>query len=259
MADSVAGVVLAAGGGTRLRPLTRIRPKALCPVANVPLVDHAIRRVAQHTPDIAVNVHHGREPMEQHLAGRVHLSIEEDHALGTAGGLAHLAGWLDGRHALVTNVDAYLPATSVDVVGLVDGWDRERVRLLVVVDDARPDFAGTTYRYAGLCLLPAQALARLPVDDGTPAGLYETTWRAAHERGRIDFVVHDGTFIDCGTPRDYLAANLDASGGESVVGPGALVEGELVRSVVWPGAVVYRAERLVDGIKATELTAVLVR
>lgn len=258
MADSVAGVVLAAGGGTRLRPLTRIRPKALCPVADVPLVDHAIRRLAQHTPEIAVNVHHGREPLEQHLAGRVHLSIEEQRALGTAGGLAHLGKWLDGRHALVTNVDAYLPATDVDVVGFVDGWDRARVRLLVVDDDTHPDFAGTTYRYAGLCLLPFETIAQLP-DDGTPAGLYETTWRAAHERQRLDFVVHDGTFIDCGTPRDYLAANLDASGGENVVGPGALVEGELVRSVVWPGAVVYPAERLVDGIKATELTAVLVR
>jgi N-acetyl-alpha-D-muramate 1-phosphate uridylyltransferase len=259
MADSVAGVVLAAGGGTRLRPLTGIRPKALCPVVNVPLVDHAVRRLAQHTPDIAVNVHHGREPMEQHLAGRVHLSIEEGHALGTAGALAHLRAWLDGRAALVTNVDAYLPASSVDVVGFVEGWDRERVRLLVVEDDARPDFSGTTYRYAGLCAMPSGAIARLPDDDGTPAGLYETTWRAAHEQGDVDFVVHDGTFIDCGTPGDYLAANLHASGGENVVGPGALVEGELVRSVVWPGAVVYRAERLVDGIKATELAAVLVR
>jgi NDP-sugar pyrophosphorylase family protein len=258
MADSVAGVVLAAGGGTRLRPLTRIRPKALCPVANIPLVDHAIRRLAQHTPEIAVNVHHGREPMEQHLAGRVHLSIEPERALGTAGGLAHLRSWLDGRDALVTNADAYLPAAGVDVAGFTDGWDRERVRLLVVDDDARPDFAGTTYRYAGLCLMPSHAIADLD-DDGTPAGLYETTWRAAHERSALDFVVHDGTFVDCGTPADYLAANLDASGGDNVIGPGALVEGELVRSVVWPGAVVYRAERLVDGIKATELTAVLSR
>lgn len=258
MADSVAGVVLAAGGGTRLRPLTRIRPKALCPVANVPLVDHAVRRLARHTPDIAVNVHHGREPMEQHLAGRVHLSIEEGLALGTAGGLARLRRWLDGRHALVTNVDAYLPPAAVDVSGFVDGWDRERVRMLVVDDDTRPDFPGTAYRYAGLCLMAAEAISHL-ADDGTPSGLYETAWRAAHDARRIDFVVHEGTFIDCGTPRDYLAANLDASGGESVVGPGALVDGELVRSVVWPGAVVYRAERLVAGVKATELIAVLVR
>lgn len=256
MADSVAGVVLAAGAGTRLRPLTYLRPKALCPVADTPLVDHAIRRLAQHTPDIAVNVHHGREAMERHLAGRVHLSIEEREALGTAGGVGRLKPWLDGRAALVTNADAWLAPASLDVVGFVEAWDGERIRLLVVEDDARPDFDGR-HRYAGLCLLPWADVEPLP--STTPAGLFETTWRAAHAAGRLDLVVHRGAFADCGTPRDYLAANLHATGGESVVGPGALVEGELIRSVVWPGAVVYRAERLVDGIKATELLTVLVR
>lgn len=251
----MAGVVLAAGAGTRLRPLTTIRPKPLCPVGDALLVDHAIRRLARYTPDIAVNVHHGREAMEQHLAGRVHLSIEEQQALGTAGALARLKPWLDGRAVLVTNADAWLPH-DLDVVGFVEGWDRERMRLLVVEDARRPDF-DDRYRYAGLALLPWDDVA--PLDDTQPSGLYETTWRAAHADGRVDVVVHDGTFVDCGTPRDYLAANLHESGGESVIGPGALVEGEVVRSVVWPGAVVYRSERLVDGIKATELVTVLVR
>lgn len=250
----MAGVVLAAGGGTRLRPLTYIRPKPLCPVGHSPLVDHAIRRVAQWTPDIAVNVHHGRETMEQHLAGRVHLSVEEPDVLGTAGALGNLKGWLDGRDALVTNADAWLPH-DLDVVGFVETWDRERIRMLVVADDARPDFDGR-HRYAGMCLLPHADVAPL---DAAPAGLYETMWRDAHEQGRIDFVVHEGAFVDCGTPADYLAANMLESNGESVIGPGALVEGEVVRSVVWPGAVVYRSERLVDGIKATELVTVLVR
>lgn len=245
--------MLAAGAGTRLRPLTYVRPKPLCPVANTPLVDHAIRRVAQHTPDIAVNVHAGRETMEQHLDGRVHLSIEARQALGTAGGLGNLKPWLDGRDALITNADAFLDA--VDVVAFVDGWDRERVRLLVVEDAKHADFDGR-YRYAGMCLMPAPAIAAL---DATPTGLYEMSWRAAQEDGRLDLVVHGGAFVDCGTPRDYLRANLLASGGESVVGPGALVEGVIERAVVWPGAVVYPAERLVDGIKATELLTVLVR
>ena len=64
MADSLAAVVLAAGAGARLRPLTRIRPKALCPVANVPLVDGAIDRARHVTPSVAVNVHHGRALLE---------------------------------------------------------------------------------------------------------------------------------------------------------------------------------------------------
>ena len=59
-------------------------------------------------------------------------------------------------------------------------------------------------------------------------------------------------FVDCGTPADYLRANLAANGGQSVVGPGAVVDGELVRSVVWAGAHVRAGERLVDAIRATD-------
>ena len=56
----------------------------------------------------------------------------------------------------------------------------------------------------------------------------------AEREGRIDLVPSSAAFEDCGTPADYLCANLAASGGESVVGDGATVDGELVRSVVWP-------------------------
>ena len=55
-------------------------------------------------------------------------------------------------------------------------------------------------------------------------------------------VRHDGPFVDCGTPRQYLAANLLASGGESVVEPGAVVEGKLDRCVVWSDARVDAGE-----------------
>jgi hypothetical protein len=94
-----------------------------------------------------------------------------------------------------------------------------------------------------------------------PSGLWEVSWRAAAEQGRIEaLAVAPGTaFVDCGTPGAYLAANLAASGGESVIGAGAVVDGEVVRSVVWPGGVVHRGERLVDAIRAGDRTTVLVR
>ena len=84
-------MVLAAGLGRRLQPLTRSRPKALCPVGDVPLVDLALQRVAPVAAGpaaVAVNVHHHREAMEAHLGDRVHLSIEAGEPLGTAGALA---------------------------------------------------------------------------------------------------------------------------------------------------------------------------
>jgi hypothetical protein len=65
----------------------------------------------------------------------------------------------------------------------------------------------------------------------------------------LSFAVTDTTFIDCGTPSDYLRANLAASGGRTVVGAGARIEGTAERCVVWPGAVVGVDEHLVESIR----------
>lgn len=252
----MAGVVLAAGAGSRLAPLSRLLPKALCPVGDRPLVDHALARLAGVTTRVAVNVHHGRSLMEAHLGRRrpsvPHLSIEADEPRGTAGALGLLRDWIDSCAVLVTNADAWLP---VDLNAFVAGWDGERVRLLCVTDPARGDFG--PLRYCGAALMPWSEVAPL---DPTPSGLYEVSWARAHDAGRLDLVVHDGPFVDCGTPPDYLAANLAWSGGDSVVGRGALVGAgaELVRSVVWPGSEVAPGEHLHDAVRAGALT-VLVR
>ena len=246
-------MVLAAGAGTRLRPLTNLLPKALCPVAGVPLVDLAIARGRGLTPHVAVNVHAGLETMLGHLAGRVHVSVERDMALGTAGALGYLRDWIDGRGALVLNADAWLPDT-VDLRGFVTGWDRTSIRLLCVRDPGRADWGDR--RYAGVALMPWTELRALPA---TPAGLYETSWRRHRPGDGLDLVDHDGPFFDCGTLAGYLAANLEVTGGESVIGPGARVDGELDRCVIWAGAVVRRAERLSRAIRAGETTTVLVR
>jgi NDP-sugar pyrophosphorylase family protein len=239
---AVAGVVLAAGAGTRLRPLTLVRPKALCPIDNVPLVDLALAQVAAVTTSVAVNVHHGRALLESYLADRgVHVSVEEPEALGTAGALGRLRPWIDGRDVLLANADAW---RQHGMGRLTDGWDGSRVRLLVTEDPERGDFG--RWRYAGAALLPWADVRDLAPE---PAGLYEVSWARLEEEGRLDLVALDGRFIDCGTPADYLAANLAASGGRSVIGEGAVVAGELERSVVWPGGFVGRDEHLVDAIR----------
>jgi MurNAc alpha-1-phosphate uridylyltransferase len=234
-------VVLAAGAGRRLRPLTDLRPKALCPVGNRPLVDLALERAGRHTAAAAVNVHHHRAQLEAHLHGRVHLSVEEPQALGTAGALGALRDWIDGRAVLVLNADAW---HRDDLGALVEGWDGERARLLVVDDPARGDFG--RWRFAGASLLPWRLVRTLRAE---PSGLYEACWRALAERGALDFVTSAVPFVDCGTPGDYLRANLAASGGHSVIGEGVRIDGEVDRCVVWPGGVVARGERLVEAIR----------
>jgi hypothetical protein len=181
-------------------------------------------------------------------------------ALGTGGALGRLRDWIAGRDVLLVNADAYLTGEgersepgrgnpSRVLATLVEGWDRQRCRLLVAPTDGAGDFvdAGHRVRYVGACLLPWHLVERL---DATPSGLYEVLWRGERAAGRLDLVRHPGTAIDCGTPADYLRANLHASGGRSVVGVGAVVEGELERCVVWAGAYVGPDEHLVECIRA---------
>jgi N-acetyl-alpha-D-muramate 1-phosphate uridylyltransferase len=171
--------------------------------------------------------------------------------LGTAGALAALRDWVDGRDVLLTNADAYLPG---GLTGLPPGWDGERCRLLCGRRPGHGDFGDL--RYVGACLLPWPVVAGL---EPRPSGLYEVIWRAAASRGRLDLVdlsdlsTGDGTAavaIDAGTPAGYLGANLHASGGRSVVGDGAVVEGRIERCVVWDGAWVGPVEHLVDAVRA---------
>lgn len=245
--DGLAAVVLAAGEGARLRPLTLRRPKPLCPVDNVPLLDHALQRAATATwatSAIAVNLHHGREAIAAHLDGsEVHQSVEEGEALGTAGALGNLREWIDGRDTVVLNADTWCPGSLEDVVA---GWDRERLRLLV----SGSDHLTSTSQLAG-ALMPWSEIAPL---DAEPSGLYEVSWRRLLAEGRVEVVRWDGPTIDCGTPQRYLTANLAATEGDSVIGPGSKIHGIVERSVLWENTEVYEHERLVNAIRGDGVT-----
>jgi N-acetyl-alpha-D-muramate 1-phosphate uridylyltransferase len=286
------GVVLAAGEGRRLLPLSAIRPKPLCPVGGVALVDLALDRVRPVVADVAVNVHHGREPIQRHLErraaaagspGSLHVSVEEPEALGTAGALGALRQWIDGRGVLVHNSDVWAP---IDLASFVEGWDGERVRVLIAPGREGPSAAGAAGARTGVAsgvafgpavglvatLLPWSAVSVL---GATPSGLYETTLRAAGAERRLDPVTWSGPFVDCGTPRDYLDANLEVAASsptgsivdgsasvtgtvhQSVVGAGAVVAGSIRRCVVWDGATVAAGESLTDAIRTPSLTVVV--
>lgn len=252
----LAGVVLAAGAGTRLRPLTAVRPKPLCTVGGRPLLDSALGRVSAYVGSVAVNVHHHADQMLAALAGRdVHVSHEQAEVLGTAGALGQLRGWLDGRAVMLTNADAWYPPAGDHVVAdLVAGWDGERPRLLCVPSPDRRDVAHPGFgdlHYVGTALLPWWSVRDLAPE---PAGLYEVSWSRLHQEGRLELVRADLDAIDCGTPADYLRANLAATGGRPAVEPGAVVEGLVERSVVWSGERVGPDERLVDAVRGAGTT-----
>lgn len=261
--SELCAVLLAAGEGTRLRPLTLLRPKALCPVGNVPLLDRTMDRVAAlgltGPAAVAVNASWLADQVVAHVAGRATLSVEPDGPLGTAGGVARLRDWVDGRPVLVGNADAYLAGGTID--SLLAGWDGQTVRLLGV--PARPGTVGTFagYGFAGFSLLPWPCVRDLPAG---PGELVRALWRPAEAAGALAVVEFGGYFRDTGTLAGYLAANRHAAAGGNliapdaavtgrcrhcVVGAGAVVHGDLTRSVVWPGARVRAGEHLTDAVR----------
>ena len=263
-------VVLAAGLGTRLMPLTATTPKALVPVGNVPLLDRAMARVAgaglAGPESVAVNASYLADQVAAHVGDRAHVSLEPGGPLGTAGALGQLRDWIAGRGVLVGNSDAYLAGLAEppgpDIAGLLDGWDGETVRLL-----GRPAEPGSrgefgVWRFAGFSLLPWRYVRDLPA---RKAELVREVWRPAEAAGELRVIGFRGTYLDTGTPATYLAANLHAAGGgvlvadgatvagtldKAVIGAGARVLGTVTRSVVWPGGYVGPDEHLIDAIRA---------
>lgn len=264
--DGVCAVVLAAGEGRRLRPLTEILPKALCPVGNVALLDHALRRVAGlGVTEVAVNASYLADQVVAHVGDRAHLSLEPDGPLGTAGGIGRLRDWIGGRGVLAGNADAYLAdphrEPGRDIAALMDGWSGATVRMLTLPlpPGATGGFSGR--RFAGFSLLPWARVRELPPEPGDLVRL----WRAAEAAGELELIPYAGTYIDTGTPADYLSANLHAAAGGSlvdptatvtgdvtsaVVGRDAVVRGTVTRGVIWPGAEVGPGETVTDAVRA---------
>ena len=199
-----------------------------------------------------MNAHHHAASLVAHLGLHhplAHRSVEPT-LLGTAGALGALDRWLDGRAVLLVNADA---VHDVALAAALDGWDGERIRFLAAGPAQGLD------RSLRLCatLLPPAARRGLVAE---PSSIMSLVWRPWAEAGRTEVVDGGaGAFFDCGTPAGYLAANLWISGGRSVVGAGAVVEGDVVDTVVWDGAVVRPHERLVRAVRTTAGRTVLVR
>jgi NDP-sugar pyrophosphorylase family protein len=106
-------MIFAAGMGTRMRPLTNTRPKALIEVGGISLLELNIRRLVHHGfRDIVINVHHHAEQIElfimenaERLGARIVTSDERDLLLDTGGGLRQAQWFFDDRPFLICNAD----------------------------------------------------------------------------------------------------------------------------------------------------------
>ena len=218
-------MVLAAGLGKRMRPLTATRPKPLVEVAGKALLDHVLDRLrAAGIGRVVVNVHYLADSLEAHLRRKaadldIRVSDERGPLLETGGGVAKALPLIPDDRFLIVNSDNLWVDGPVDALSLLaDRWDDATMdALLLLVPLARAnchnglgdfhmDAAGRITRrrpsrvapfvYTGVQLVSKRLFADLP--EG-PFG-FMLLWERAIAAGRAFGLVHQGLWFDVGTP-----------------------------------------------------------
>lgn len=241
--SGLTGVVLAAGNGTRLRPITDRRPKATLPTPVGPLLECALGRIRPHCDEIVVTAACHADLISP-LIGDVALSREGKSPIGTSAGLMQALTSLDWRgnsDVLLTSSDT-LYLDSLDP--FVRTWDRARIRLLVVPTLCAADFL-PSWRFTGTALLPATALNQYaPRQSDLVADLL----RPSAVRGQVELSIGHGAFFDCGTPLEYWLAVMCLTGGSNFCETPTPLPAATTRSVILNGAKPGAASSLSNAI-----------
>lgn len=260
-------MVLAAGRGERMLPLTRALPKPALPLLDQPVVASALRLAASVGTDrVVVNTSHLADAMERAL-DEIDLDTEiavsrETELMDTAGGiaLARDRGLLGERGpVLIINGDGWLNLNldplfermtrSEDLVSLallphLDPLRWSRVildpagRVHRILKPGRPETNEAPLLYPGVMLVAREAINEL---SARPSAISECLWWPALADHRLGGVVVSGHWREIGTPQDYLSAVMGRlEGGASVVHPSA----EVHSSASVAGAYIGRVARI---------------
>lgn len=216
-------MVMAAGLGTRMRPLTETLPKPMVEVAGKPLIDHALDRLAEAgIARAVVNVHHFPEAVEAHVRGRklpqVTISDERALLLETGGGMVKARDLLPDPFFCVNSDNIWLDGPKDAFRELSDAWDPERMDalLLLVAHTGARNFAGKgdfhmdgrgrltrrrSGRIAPFVFTGIQLVAKRLLRDA-PEGPFSTNllWNRAIEEGRLFGTAFTGQWFEVGTP-----------------------------------------------------------
>lgn len=222
--------VLAAGLGTRMRPLTNDIPKPLVPLAGRPLIDHVLDRLAEAGITRAVvNVHHYAGKLEAHLKQRtapeIVISDERGLLLETGGGVMHARDKIGPDPFLIHNSDSvWIEGIGSNLDRLLDAWDDERMDTLMLLApsakslgyDGKGDFfmdpEGRLARQEGARLAPfvfaGVSIAHPRLFEGAPAGKFSLNvlWNEAIARQRLYGVRMEGTWMHVGDPQALAEA-----------------------------------------------------
>jgi len=223
-------MVLAAGFGTRMRPLTDRIPKPLVPVAGRPLLDHVLDKLVEAgVADAVVNVHYLPDQIIDHTATRakprITISDERDAVLGTGGGVVKALPHLGDAPFYHLNADTlWIDGAQPNLARLADAFDPARMDILLLMaptadsigysgsgdyamlpDGAlrrRKEREVVPFVYAGVAILSPAIFAGSPSGEFALTKLFDRTG----EQGRLFGLRLDGLWMHVGTPDAVQAA-----------------------------------------------------
>lgn len=224
-------MVLAAGFGSRMGALTENTPKPLLPVGDATLLDHTLSRCVEGgVRRVVVNLHYRGDQIRRHLAGRAEPVVEfseEAEILETGGGVRQALPLLGDEPFYTMNSDAIWTGDA-PLPALAAAWDVARMGALLLLapraralgytragdfflgEDGRLSRRGgaalADFVYTGAQIIAPEAFEK------APAGAFSTNviWDDLIAAGRLFGVVHDGDWVDVGTP-EGLALAAEAS------------------------------------------------
>ncbi|HUT74138.1 MAG TPA: NDP-sugar synthase [Armatimonadota bacterium] len=262
MPSSPRAMILAAGGGTRLHPLTFAAAKPMAPVLNRPVMEHILARLRRHgVTDVIANLHHYGEQVASYFGDGERFGVSlrysrEQELLGTAGGVKHVAGFFRGetffviggddladfdlgamlafhrrRGALATIAVVEVAPAAVSHYGIVVAGSRGRIRSFQ--EKPPPREAQSRMANTGVYLFEREVLDHIPPREFFDFG--RQVFPLLLQRGAPFYAWQaDGYWKDVGSPREYLEANLEALAGKAglhlpgaEVSPGIRCEGKV--------------------------------
>lgn len=268
-------MILAAGFGTRLWPLTASVPKPLVPVANVPLIDRIISHLAFcGVTSVVVNAHHRHQQLTEHFAepGAVGIPVQvrvEKEILGTGGGIKNTEDFWDDEAFVVVNGDIL---SDIDIAPAVEWHRRHGVLATLVLHDYGPfnkividgnamvrripaaydPGRKGVFAFTGIQVIEPALLKFLAA--GCYAKIMDCYRRVIAQGLRIGaYLVSGGhRWHDVGTVPEYLRANLETHeaarrliGNDCTIASGARIEG---RAILGNRVVLEEGARVADSV-----------
>jgi mannose-1-phosphate guanylyltransferase len=276
-------LVLTAGLGTRLRPLSCMRAKPAVPVAGEALVRRILRWLAARgVTEVVLNLHHRPDTVCAEVGDGSDLGVRaryswENPVLGSAGGPRHALPLLGSDRFYIVNGDTltdldpgvlaedHRKSGALATLAVVPNREPDRYGGVLVGDDgAVTGFVGRgsgrqSWHFVGVQVAEREAFAGLP--DNQPAESVATVYPALIRKraGSVRAVSFDASFLDIGTPADYLATSLafagagreerlslpsPLAGAHAAIAPSARV----VRTILWDDVEIGDEASLTDCI-----------